>query len=304
MNATGKVNKQLTQNLSDLFLENFTSMKDDFAEIKKLIDLTNDAMGDEVAFSMSVSDGPFPFAMKQLIRINKTEDIDLLIQQNFQANIEMVKLMGPADADYDSYIDSATSLDYKNTAIHSMKLPVSTMPEMTLDMSDLSLDTNIAIIDDVMILTMGPNSLDEMYVLIDRIQSGEQPEISGDMAMAMGLIDNPQETDFIASYNYIRLMTAMSKMMQSAAFSGASAEEQAQMEMAAGMFSSFDIPTESCMAIAGKVDNARFTAQIVLPKQHLMEIVTAVNQMQQQMMQQIDQVDPEHVHPEHVHPEM
>jgi len=182
MNASGQVNRKLVENLTNLFLENFSSMSEDFAGIEKLIELTNDAMAGEVAFSMSAADGPFPFVIKQIMRISKTDNIDLLIQQNFQANIEIYKLMGSADVDYDSFINSATSVDYKNIAVHSMKLPVSTMPNMTVDMSDISIDTNIAIIDDIMILTMGAKSLDEMYNLIDSIQSGVKPTISGDMA--------------------------------------------------------------------------------------------------------------------------
>jgi len=59
---------------------------------------------------------------------------------------------------------------------------------------------------------------------------------------------------------------------------------QNEIDMMSNMFSAFDVPSESCMAIAGNVEGSRFTVDVIMPKQHLMEIVTAFMQMQQQMM--------------------
>jgi hypothetical protein len=47
-----------------------------------------------------------------------------------------------------------------------------------------------------------------------------------------------------------------------------------------------DIPTKSNIVFAGNVGNGRMVADIAVPKEHLMEAMTAALAMQQQMMQQ------------------
>ena len=48
-----------------------------------------------------------------------------------------------------------------------------------------------------------------------------------------------------------------------------------------------DALSKSNIALAGKIDNAKFQTQIVLPKEHLAEITAAFQKMQQQMQQQL-----------------
>jgi hypothetical protein len=50
-----------------------------------------------------------------------------------------------------------------------------------------------------------------------------------------------------------------------------------------------DIPTKSNIALAGKVGNGKIVVDIALPKEHLTEMMTAVQTMQQQMKMMMQQ---------------
>jgi hypothetical protein len=63
-----------------------------------------------------------------------------------------------------------------------------------------------------------------------------------------------------------------------------------QAQMVAGMLSGISGDSRSCMALAGKIDDGRVDACVVIPKDHLMEVMGAFMQMQMKKMQQMQKM--------------
>jgi hypothetical protein len=85
---------------------------------------------------------------------------------------------------------------------------------------------------------------------------------------ALSLIPQAGKADFVGTYNLLRwfkIIGAMTPM------------PVPQM----------DIPTSSNIAFAAKTADGKMTFEIVLPKQHLMEMMGMFQRMQQQQMQQM-----------------
>ncbi|GAH10462.1 unnamed protein product, partial [marine sediment metagenome] len=102
-------------------------------------------------------------------------------------------------------------------------------------------------------------------------KAGGPEKIPAEVKAALAILPDPDEADFVGTYNYLRLfkwVAAMTPMPQ------------------------MDFPTKSNIALAGKVGNGKMTVDIALPKEHLTEIMTAIQMMMQKMMQQQMQQKP------------
>jgi hypothetical protein len=160
---------------------------------------------------------------------------------------------------------------YGNNLIGSIKL------SMPAGESAPAIDlpkVHVAVAGDKVVSAMG--SIDEMKSFVHRsMASPSKP--SGDIRAALLMVDNSAEMDLVASVNILRVIGIVGKTMATAPV------PQAQ-EMG-GMLSSMRTDSRSCAAIAAKIDNGTANVQFILPKDHLMEVMGAVMQMQQQMMQ-------------------
>lgn len=104
------------------------------------------------------------------------------------------------------------------------------------------------------------------------------PAPAGDIKVAMDIIDDSQNAGFIASLNLIRVLNSAKNF--------APMIPVPQVQMVMGSLANTEIPTQSCIAIAGRTNNGKANLQITLPKQHLQELFGVVMMIQQQMMMQ------------------
>jgi hypothetical protein len=103
--------------------------------------------------------------------------------------------------------------------------------------------------------------------LIDTAKAGGPTEVPSEVTQAMSLIPNCEKAHFFATLNVIRTVSMVKAFLP------------------IPMPPLPNVPTSSNLAFAGTADNGTFRLDIAVPKQHLTEIVTAAQTMQQQMMQ-------------------
>ena len=102
------------------------------------------------------------------------------------------------------------------------------------------------------------------------------------MKIAMDVLKNTPYNDYVCSVNIIKLMKGAGDMVQTIG-TQPGMDSNPVMEM----FKSLNnVPTQSCLVTGGKISDGQAALRIALPKQHLVEIVTAAMQIQQKMMMQ------------------
>ena len=134
--------------------------------------------------------------------------------------------------------------------------------------------------NDKFYMTMGPDSEQTLKTLIDRPASSSAP--TGDIKIAMDTLQNTPYNEFVCSINIIKLIKGMTDMMQSM---GQSMSCRPDAEPVANMFGGLkNIQSQSCLVAGGKISDGSASLRIALPKQHLIEVVAAAMQIQQQGM--------------------
>jgi hypothetical protein len=106
-----------------------------------------------------------------------------------------------------------------------------------------------------------------LYKLIDRIKAGPPPAMCSEMQKAFALIPDADSKDFLATYNYLRLLKMMKAAMPD-------------------RMPAVDIPTKSNLVFAAKMSNGTVSVDLAIPKEHLSEIMTMFQMAMQQQMQQ------------------
>lgn len=131
--------------------------------------------------------------------------------------------------------------------------------------------------DELMLMAVGPDVDDSIRQLIDQAQAlpseaGPPPEFQA----MMDLVPEAEQAGFVISYNYIRILSAMPALVPGIPVVPAQ--------------------SQSNFVFAGHAKNGRGTLDMVLPKQHLMEMVQYFVTMQmqaQQLQQQQEQGQPQ-----------
>ncbi len=129
-----------------------------------------------------------------------------------------------------------------------------------------SLEYRWAIVNGLWVCTVA-NDPNLLRNLIDRVKAGPPAQVCSEMQKALAIVPDANNADMIVSYNYLRVFRVMSAMMP--------------LSMA-----QIDIPSKSNLVFAGRIQNGSLAIDIGVPKEHLTEIMTAFQMMQQQMMQQ------------------
>ena len=145
-----------------------------------------------------------------------------------------------------------------------------------------SLTYTIAHTDDTSYVTMGTDSEADVKMLIDQTASAPA---TGETKAAFDLLQNTPYNDFVCSVNAIKLMTGLGDMMQSMGpmiQAGCEGEPSPMPDIFGGL----NLPSQSSLAIGGYSADGQCSMRLILPKQHLMEIMSAGMQIQQKMMPQ------------------
>jgi peroxiredoxin len=281
-----KVNQPMFKKYNDMMLKIINASAQEGAtpaQSEKMTAVLNDMMamiGNEIAFSFSYAAGTPPFRLREVVELKEDASMKTMMTKGLDIANSLYKSMNmPFSL---SYLPGTET--YKGTAIDSMKLSFNEGEEQTKEFAEAvktmygaeGIQYYMAQKGKLLMMTMGPKGLDEIKSLIDQPAS---VAVGGDMKAALDLLGQSGYTDFAASVNIIRLMKGMGEMMQTLG-------GDAAMNPFKNIFSGMNIQSQSCLIMGGKIADGQFGMRTALPKQHLIEVVTAAMQIQQQMMQQ------------------
>ncbi|MEN8127531.1 MAG: TlpA disulfide reductase family protein [Planctomycetota bacterium] len=285
VNGLMKMNRPFMQTFYDKVFDIMAAATDDpeskkqTAEMKSLTQKMFAAMGDEVSFSFTYASGTPPFKMQEVVEIKDPTAMKAMMTEGMDYANTLYKSMGiPAELKY----EPATST-YKGAAIDTISISIaeSDDPNMVAMQKEIEklygdgLKYYMAQTSDKFYVTMGSDSEPALKALIDQPTAATAP--SGDIKIAMDALQNTPYNDFVCSVNVIKLMKGMGEMMQSMS-------AQPGMGLVAAIFGGLeDIPTQSCLATGGKIADGQAAMRLAIPKQHLIEIVAVVMQIQQKM---------------------
>ena len=259
---------------------------EDTEKLKTLSTKIIDSLAGPAAFSISIdAKNKPPFTIKYFVEVKDTEKFNKVIDEA----IEMMDTSNIKDF-YKSFgmemsIETQRGIErYKGVSIDSAKLkiksadPNSPQGQMMNVMFGAifgdGIDYRWAIANGLWVCAASKDADSEIHKLIDQAQAGVPTQMRAEMKAAMALSREAEKADFIATYNYLRLFKMVGAI---------SPMPMPMLQM--------DIPTKSNIVFAGKAGNGKFTLDIALPKEHLMEIMTVFMKMQQQqMMMQQNQI--------------
>ncbi|MHC5157998.1 MAG: TlpA family protein disulfide reductase [Planctomycetota bacterium] len=256
--------------------ENPTS-KEQTAKMKALTQKAFAAMGDEMSFSFSYAGMKPPFKLQEVVEVKDPAAMKALMGEGLDYANGLYKAMGlPVELKYEP-----GTTPYKNTTIDTVSISVTAsddpndrMQEELEKMYGDSFKYYLAQSPDKFYVTMGHNSEDILKALIDQPASAAAP--SGDIKIALDALANTPYTDSVCSINVLKLMKGFGEMMQTLG-------TQTNTKPVAAMFSGLkDVQTQSCLVMGGNISDGQAAMRLAVPKQHLVEIIGAVMQMQAQ----------------------
>ena len=246
----------------------------DNVKIKKLCNDMADSIGDRFVCTFSVDpnakppfDAKYVLAIKDANQFNKTTD-EFAQSWAGSAFDDLYKSMG-IDVNFTVKrgVDSYKGISIDGATL-SMKFADVNLPEAKMldAMYGKGFDYRWATVNGLFAcrISSEPNAI---YKLIDRVKAGPPAQMCSEMQKAMAIIPDADKSDVVFTYNYLRLLKMMSAMMPVS-------------------MPPMDIPSKSNLVFAAKAEKETFTLDAALPKEHLQEMMMAVQMMMQMQMQQ------------------
>ena len=241
------------------------------------------AMGDELAFSFSYAGGKPPFNVVEVVAVKDPKVMQDAMKDSMDLVGDLYSQMGlPMTFNYQPNTGT-----YKNAAIDTMVLTVANLDDPNNPAAQAMeqmygghLTYQIAHTADQYFIAMGPDSEATLKKAID--QNASAPA-TGEVKAAIDLMNKAGYGDFACSINIIKLFTGLGEMMQSMEAIAGAGENPIPADILA---IAKNVPSQSSLAMGGKTVNGQVSLRTVLPKQHLMEIMSVVMQAQQKMMMQ------------------
>jgi hypothetical protein len=285
MNAAVKISKTWMQKLSDFGISFLKAMDtgdpnaaEEMAKFEQLSKEKMDSMGQVMAFSLAANPGAKPpFIFECIAEIKDRQKYDKVFEQSVQlmkngALGRMYKNMGMEM----SFDITRGSGEYNGVTIDSAKLAMkatdanSQQAQMISAMYGGGFDYRMAYVGDLHLIAVGRDPDAAIKKMIDSVKAGTAKQPVSEVTAALDLLGGGKDADVFGTINYIRLMAV------------------AMGFMPMPMPMPFDqIPTKADIAFDGNVADGKLVADVAVPKEHIMELVTGVQMlMQQQQMQQ------------------
>ena len=255
-------------------------------KIKSMMDLSMKAMGSEIAFSFGYNAGTPPFSMREVVAINDQKALQEMLQESSSMVSELYGEMGlPMTFHIEQGVET-----YKGFTLDTVSIRMD-LSENSSEQEKIQLETlygkegltyPLAISKDRLMLTMGPNTDENLKKLIDT--SSSLPSMPVDMQSAMKIIPHADTADFVMSINVVRLIKGFAEMMAKAAPQGT------PIPPFGSLLEGIQMNAQSAMAVGAHIEKGQIRTTVALPKQELMEIMAVVMQIQQKvMLQQMQQ---------------
>jgi hypothetical protein len=247
-------------------------------QIKALHEEMAKAMGNEMAFTFAINGQAKPiFSAKTFFDVKDGSQFTKLADKGAEL------LNGPG-AISDLYASMGMKLGmtikhatdkYQGATIDTARFTITTkdpnspQAQMIQKMYGDAIEVQWAIMDGRQgAVAMGADAKADLRKLIDLAKAGGPKQMGNEFKAALDLMPEAKTADMVATLNYLRMFSAMIPAMM-------------PMPMPQVNFQ-----TKSNLVLAGTVDKGKGTLQVALPKEHLTEIVQAVQMMMMQSMQQ------------------
>jgi hypothetical protein len=243
----------------------------DMNQIKELVDDAGRALGGGMAFSVSLSPQAMPFFSAKYVF--ELRDADLW-QKTFEKAADLMN--GPALAGLFESTGMKTGFEirhaadtYQGVAIDSAKATIALKdpdsPEAQL-MQNMygNLEYKMAAVGQLGAMAIGVDADANIRKLIDQALAGGPKQVGTELKAALDALPEAGNADFVATYNIVRMLRMGPAMM--------SAPSPAT-----------DLPAKSAMVFAGSMDKGKVSFRMALPKEHLTDIMQAVQQMTPQL---------------------
>ena len=248
--------------------------EEDITEFKTLATNVSDCLDGPVAYSLSndAKNKP-PFAVKYVIAVKDEKKFNQLIEKamdtmNSSGIMDLYKSMGiETSFNMKSGVDS-----YKGISISSAKLTMkstdanSPQAQMITSMYGDGFDYRWGMTDGLFVCAVSGDVNSTIRELIDQVKDDSPKQIGAEMKAALSLLPEANKADFIITFNALRLFNLVTSMVPIP-------------------IPPMDIQTKSNIVIAGRAADSRMVVNIAVPKQHLIEIVSAFMMMQQKTAQ-------------------
>ncbi len=278
MNLTYNINAPIWKKLAPKWIDLLTlgnAAPEDTAKMKKLAEDAFASVKGPMAgsFRIDTKSSP-PFVFRQVVSVKDPERLNKLIEEaadlfNSGPLAEFYKQMGlntkfTIERAVDTY--EGISIDSSEFVMTSTS-PNSPQGQMINAMYGGGFKYKWAIVDGLFVCAMGPDVDSSLRKLIDIVKAGGPKETASEIKAALALLPGAEKCDFFATYNLVRMF----KM--TAAFAPAPMPQ-------------VDVPSSGNFIFAGKAADGKLTIDIVLPKTHLVELMTMIQMMAIQRMQQ------------------
>jgi len=233
------------------------------------------AMGQDIAFSWLPPQGGSIFNFTYVVDVADKEAFDRIIEEGMSiyddAGIwDMYEQMGmKAGYEVERGVDTYKGVTI-DAAKFNMEMTDANAPEaqMINQMYGGGFTYRWAMVNDTWVCAIGDDADSKVRELIDSTLDESVKTMGTEMNRAVELIPNAERADFVGTLNYIRMLQMVTKMMPFFPLPV------------------MDIPTNSNLVFSGHIGSGQLVVDVVMPKEHMQEIMMIQQRMQQQMMQQ------------------
>ncbi|UCF14335.1 MAG: hypothetical protein JSW59_13050 [Phycisphaerales bacterium] len=256
----------------------------DAARLERLVTKEVDAMGDSMAFAFGFDGaGSTVFKGKTIIAVRDRAAYEQVIEEELKLVEEgfLADLYKGFGFTMDVEIDRDAGA-YKGVQIHGAKVgfKFAGEGETSAGMSKMfetlfgdGLTYRWAFAKGNCTFAFGSNANEKIREWIDQVRVGGTRQIGSQTKNALAVLDNADQSDVVGTFNLVRYMQMV------AGFMAATADVEVPQ---------FDAATESNVAFAGRTTEAgNMVFQIVMPKQHLLETKSVVENVIKKIEQQM-----------------
>jgi hypothetical protein len=247
---------------------------ENITEFKTLAANATDCLDGPVVYSISndAKKKP-PFAVKYVVAVKDEKKFNQIIEKA----TNMMATSGIMDF-YKSFgLETSFSLkkdidSYKGISISSAKLMMkasdanSPQAQMITSMYGDGFDYRWGMVNGLFACAVSGDVNATIRELIDQVKTDSPKQIGSEMKAALSLLPEAGKADFVVTFNALRLFNFVTSMVPMP-------------------IPPMNVETKSNIVIAGRAADSRMVVNIAVPKQHLIEIVSAVMMMQQKQAQ-------------------
>ncbi|NLH15332.1 MAG: hypothetical protein GX455_02015 [Phycisphaerae bacterium] len=280
MSAAAKFNRDAWAKANNWMIDLLAAMGDeslkaDVVKLKALVNKSTASMGDTGGFTAKITGSGSSFTGTMVFDVKDEAAFRQVMKDSAElAQTGIFKRLYNSFGMKADFTLKPEAAEYAGVKIDQARLTMEGMGDEQADkmikaMYGDGFDYRFAVIKGKCLATFGDNSETGIKAMIDEAKAGKAKTIGSEAKAAMALLPGAEKMDFVATYNYVRALAVAGPAML-AVMPGTAAPK-------------INVETKSNLVFAGTTGKGAAMVDIVVPKAHVLEIKTALEQMMQQM---------------------